>query len=286
MSSSNRREIEALIQKEISRLHNFSNFSFETMIQNVKQKFNIGYLESIDETFIENEYSQSLLKHWLECSLKGYAQYIRSKLSYTPTVDLVETLNDEKKRLIHPFIECVEEKWLDKWLCQPAHQLIQNEQHVFKKPSARKFEYFKSLSECCHLLLSAQFDPVVHEKDNHRVIQLCGISITCSQVMEALVQQKLKYPNVEELHIFCGSHLIIDCDLEQTFWHGTNIVISTDKLFVDRDVCWDVSGNGNSHKYESAAENASSTEQDGKAGKWTIHFHKYKKEKKLPQFLI
>jgi hypothetical protein len=34
----------------------------------------------------------------------------------------------------------------------------------------------------------------------------------------------------------------VDCDLERDIWHGINVVVVTDKLFVDGNFRWDVSG--------------------------------------------
>jgi hypothetical protein len=270
MSSSKRLQVKTLIQNEISRLHNIENScDFENLLKNIKERFDIDNLKPMDDAFIKNEYALSLLEHWLECSIKGYAQHIRLNLDSTAgagAADIETTLKDEEERLTRLFREG--EHLEVEWCCRRAHHLIQNQHDIFQKPSARKQQYLDSLKESCLQLLSPPSISVVHEKDNYKVIQIHGIFITCSRLMDELVQHKRQSPDFEELRIICGSHLIIDCDLDQAVWHGTNIAISTEKLFAaaDKDVCWNVSGVSNNHRYERAAENASSSTDDGKPG--------------------
>jgi hypothetical protein len=59
------------------------------------------------------------------------------------------------------------------------------------------------------------------------------------------LQTKMK---ARELHIIGLNSVHVDWSLTANDWHGTNIVVVTDKLFVNGDVCWDVSGqHGTTH---------------------------------------
>jgi hypothetical protein len=127
------------------------------------------------------------------------------------------------------------------------------------------------LPETKVLLITGESKNTANEKEEpNKVILLSGSSVVCSRHMQEIVHIKQHVcPSVSELRIFCQSALHIDCDLEHSVWHGTNLVIIADNLFVHGQRCWDVSGNNNAHKFPSPAPDGEQPGQDGKSG--TVH---------------
>ena len=71
------------------------------------------------------------------------------------------------------------------------------------------------------------------EEDGKRIIAIKGVVIFVSQMNEEMKRLKKEHPEVEEIKIVGFKSVHIDCDLDNDNWHGTNIGIVTDKLFVD-----------------------------------------------------
>lgn len=86
---------------------------------------------------------------------------------------------------------------------------------------------------------------LIKEQGGRLTIEARGMAITFSRILEQLNRLKMKNTQVTELRIVCTVALHIDCDLDNEIWHGTNLVIATDHLYLadrlDR-YNWDVSG--------------------------------------------
>uniref|UniRef100_A0A182Q6M4 SecA DEAD-like N-terminal domain-containing protein n=1 Tax=Anopheles farauti TaxID=69004 RepID=A0A182Q6M4_9DIPT len=65
---------------------------------------------------------------------------------------------------------------------------------------------------------------------------------------------------IEEVRFIAGSLLIVDADLATEVWRGRNVVVFASEVKVTCAVCWNVSGNDNSHKYTRNA----GTDADGR----------------------
>jgi hypothetical protein len=62
------------------------------------------------------------------------------------------------------------------------------------------------------------------------------------KMIQEIIDLKSQNSNVHEIKIVGLLSVHVDCDLELEDWHGVNVAIVTDKLYVDKEVRWDVSG--------------------------------------------
>ena len=95
-------------------------------------------------------------------------------------------------------------------------------------------ETFKRL-----LLPIATFEAKTEGGKNIVVVK--GMSIFVSQIIQKMLELKVQW-EAHEIQIVGLACVHIDCNLDQKDWHGTNVVVVTDKLFVDGEVRWDLSG--------------------------------------------
>ncbi|XP_045023489.1 uncharacterized protein LOC116927884 [Daphnia magna] len=70
-----------------------------------------------------------------------------------------------------------------------------------------------------------------------KVILIKGVSVFVSKMIAEMKQLKDNYPEVQEIQIVGLSSVHVDWHLENETWHGTNVGIVTDKIFVDYKVC-------------------------------------------------
>ena len=104
-------------------------------------------------------------------------------------------------------------------------------------------ENFECLTkEMCKRQLLPSVNTVEYKVENgRRLIVVKGVAIFVNQMIDEMLQLK-KERQVEEIQIVGLSSVHVDCDLEREDWHGINVSIVTDKLLIDKEVCWDVSG--------------------------------------------
>lgn len=106
----------------------------------------------------------------------------------------------------------------------------------------------------------------VESRGEKQTILTSGIAVHVSSIKKQVLQLK-RDTGAEEIHIVGLDSVHIDCDLEKDLWHGTNVVIVTNKLFVDvEDVCWDVSGQDALTFETEVAPSGHHPGEDGKAG--------------------
>lgn len=127
---------------------------------------------------------------------------------------------------------------------------------------------------CRQLLLQPETTvKLLTEKGSQQIIEARGTAITCSRIIEKLIQLKRKNPNVGELRIVCTTALHIDCNLDQKIWHGTNVVVVTDNLYVisngKSNRCWDVSGLDGKGHLSTTAESGREPGEDAQPGNQT-----------------
>lgn len=96
--------------------------------------------------------------------------------------------------------------------------------------------------EMCKKFLLPIRDIEIHVEETKKIIFVKGIAVFVSKMIEKMGELKRDNQDALEIKIVGHSSVHIDCHLEKATWHGMNVVIVTDKLFVDKDVCWDVSG--------------------------------------------
>lgn len=98
-----------------------------------------------------------------------------------------------------------------------------------------------------------------------RVLNVEGTTIRISDIKTKIVE-KMKQMKAEEIQIVGLAAVHIDSDLENEDWHGINVAVLTDQLFVDGTVCWDLSGLDDDPKPKAAKETKNDGHVDGLAG--------------------
>ena len=98
------------------------------------------------------------------------------------------------------------------------------------------------------------------EEGGRSILKFSAISLVWSEIKDSVTKK------VDELHLVGLAAIHVDDDLLNSDWHGTNILITTAKLFVSGDVCWDVSGLDAKPHSSTKARNASLAGADGAAG--------------------
>ena len=86
-----------------------------------------------------------------------------------------------------------------------------------------------------------------------------------SHVIDELLL-KMSQGKVKEVHIHGLNVVHIDVDLSIDKWHGINIVVVTDKIFVHKKITWDVSGMRGETKWNSPAADGLEPGGDAKPG--------------------
>jgi hypothetical protein len=96
--------------------------------------------------------------------------------------------------------------------------------------------------ETCKKFMLPETKVEFKEKGGKIIISIKGVVIFVNKIIMEMNRLKCQHPNVEEIKIVGLQSVHIDCDLNNDIWHGINIGIVTDKLIVDGEVCWNVSG--------------------------------------------
>jgi hypothetical protein len=99
------------------------------------------------------------------------------------------------------------------------------------------------IKETCEFFLLPKTVIAVQNEDGKEIISIKGVAVfVTSQILQEMINLKIQNSNVKEIQIVGLLSVHVDCDLESKDWHGMNVGIVTDKLYVDKEVCWDVSG--------------------------------------------
>nr|CAH0102701.1 unnamed protein product [Daphnia galeata] len=103
--------------------------------------------------------------------------------------------------------------------------------------------------ETCKRFLLPETEIESKVEDGKEIIFITGVAIYVSKMMTKMVEFKVRHTDnknentkVQQVKIVALQSVHIDCGLNNDTWHGINIDIVTDKLIVDGEVCWDVSG--------------------------------------------
>lgn len=120
---------------------------------------------------------------------------------------------------------------IPEWITQfkEAAESISNDDWNKKLVTLMK-EMFKK-----YLLPKTKFQTNYENGRNVMVIQ--GNVVFLSKVLE-----EMKTERIQEIRIVGLISVHVDCDLDNETWHGINVGLITDKIFVDRQVTWNVSG--------------------------------------------
>lgn len=79
------------------------------------------------------------------------------------------------------------------------------------------------------------------KRDNGRqIIFVYGNVVFLSKVIDKMKDSRRS--DVQEIRIVGLSSVHVDCDLNNDIWHGINVGLDTDKIIVDGEVSWNLSG--------------------------------------------
>jgi hypothetical protein len=98
------------------------------------------------------------------------------------------------------------------------------------------------IKETCKTFLLPKTVVAIDEVDGKEIISIKGVAVFVSKILQKMIDLKRQNSNVQEIKIVGLLSAHVDCDLESKDWHGMNVGIVTDKIYVDKEVCWDVSG--------------------------------------------
>jgi hypothetical protein len=98
------------------------------------------------------------------------------------------------------------------------------------------------IKEICKTLLLPETVVDVQKEDGKEIISIKGVVDFVSKILQEMINLKIQNSIVKEIKIVGLLSVHVDCDLESKDWHGMNVGIVTDKIYVDKKVCWDVSG--------------------------------------------
>ena len=126
--------------------------------------------------------------------------------------------------------------------------------------------------ETCRKLLLPLLTTEIKREGERRIVVVKGIAILVSKIKKRMAQLKGE-SNAQEVQIVGLASIHVDCNLEREIWHGINVVVVTDKLFIDGDFHWDVSGQ-NRYAQLGTAPDGQLSGHDGLAGKRYYYFKK------------
>ncbi|KAL0102439.1 hypothetical protein PUN28_018008 [Cardiocondyla obscurior] len=95
-------------------------------------------------------------------------------------------------------------------------------------------------------IIGAYFKPVCINTmliDNRKVVELIGGNFRLSKVENSINSYLLKDPDIKEVRFICSGIIYADVNLENSMWHGKNIVMYAKAIRVCNTITWDVSGN-------------------------------------------
>lgn len=89
-----------------------------------------------------------------------------------------------------------------------------------------------------YLLLKTTVD--VKRDNGRQIIFVYGNVVFLSKVIDKMKDSRRS--DVQEIRIVGLSSVHVDCDLNNDIWHGINVGLDTDKIIVDGEVSWNLSG--------------------------------------------
>ncbi|KAI9563936.1 hypothetical protein GHT06_011404 [Daphnia sinensis] len=93
------------------------------------------------------------------------------------------------------------------------------------------------IKETCKAFLFPKTTIEIKEEYGRKIIFIKGVSVFVSKIIEEMQRLKESNPEVQEIQIVGLSSVHIDRHLENETWHGTNVGIVADMIFVDYEVC-------------------------------------------------
>jgi hypothetical protein len=123
--------------------------------------------------------------------------------------------------------------------------------------------------ETCKKFLLPKNEMKIKDDEGRQIIFIKGIVIFVSKVIKPMLELKRANPNVQEVQIVGITSVHVDWHLESKDWHGINVGVVSDQIFVNGEICWDVSG---LHRYIQSESSASATwfvNEEGQEGSST-----------------
>jgi hypothetical protein len=98
------------------------------------------------------------------------------------------------------------------------------------------------IKETCESFLLPKTVIEVQNEDGKEIISIKGVAVFASKIIREIIDLKSKNSHVQEIKIVGLLSVHVDCNFESKDWHGLNVGIVTNKLYVDKEVHWDISG--------------------------------------------
>ncbi|XP_059352795.1 uncharacterized protein LOC130698188 [Daphnia carinata] len=182
--------------------------NFIAAFDNILAKI-IEFKDIMEKIDYDNMFAMDSITNWLECISKICEDF--------PTVFTDE---NEIQRIKQATASIADGDWTPKFI-----SLVKE---VFKK----------------YLLPKTKVQ--VKKEDGREIISIHGNVVFLSKIMAEMIE--LKTTDVQEIEIVGLVSVHVDCDLENEIWHGINVGVVTDKIIVDCDVSWNVSGQNMTHQ--------------------------------------
>ncbi|KAI9563930.1 hypothetical protein GHT06_011398 [Daphnia sinensis] len=93
------------------------------------------------------------------------------------------------------------------------------------------------VKEMCKAFLLPKTTIEVKDEYGRKILFIKGVSVFISKMMGEMKRLKEGNTEVQEIQIVGLSSVHVDCHLDNKTWHGTNVGIVADTIFVDYDVC-------------------------------------------------
>uniref|UniRef100_A0A914VYH3 Uncharacterized protein n=1 Tax=Plectus sambesii TaxID=2011161 RepID=A0A914VYH3_9BILA len=91
----------------------------------------------------------------------------------------------------------------------------------------------------------------VKSSENRCILEVIGGLISMKKITEDFEKNKKIY-NIEEVRIIAAYMLQIDCNLDNSIWHGINVVIKATNVEIMGVYTWDLSGISSNERYKKA----------------------------------
>lgn len=276
--------------QDISVLKNSSNPASKKLFEWCGGQF-LDQICDQDEEFYLSDVIHSVWINRFKSACINRIYYLWEK-NKSPHSNFISALNNflnlldaqpERQQIFHDQLvkNCVENDSNDRREC--IQSLVEFcDQYVSEAKSHDEFfQAVKSLNELAkpfitktednlttklQSLLLPHVEMIEKTEDGRKIVVVKGNVISISKIkpqIEKLVSKS------EEIQIVGLVSIYVDCDLENDIWHGTNLTIVTDKLFVTdkKRILWDVSGCNKNEPLLGKAEDGQLPGEDGAAGK-------------------
>jgi hypothetical protein len=220
------------------------------MMQKNNNYFRKNYVE--DDRKTGHDVVNQLVKMFVTRSTEDFLAYVEKEEKLKSIWDnlkkkMIDVTENEWQETFHSLVENISQSFrqTDSSQTSTGNNSIPEWFTRFQKASSllKEVEWTDKLNvftkETCKKFLLPDTKIEFKVENGKEIIFIEGVVIFVSQM---IAEMKVEQTGVQEMKIVGLNSVHIDCDLDNGTWHGINISITTDKLVVDGEVCWDVSG--------------------------------------------